>query len=97
MLKTCNSAIKKPLSIIFRNYISESTLPDIWKKRKKSNICPIHKQGDKQDNYKPVSLLPICGKGFEKLISNSLYEYLGEHKILSADQSGFRANDSYVN
>ena len=29
MLKTYNSAIKKPLSIIVRNYISESTLPDI--------------------------------------------------------------------
>ena len=96
MLKICESAVIKPLSIIFRNCISQSTFPDIWKK---SNICLIHKKGDKQviNNYKPVSLLPICGKVFERLIFNSVYEYLEEHKLLSADQSGFRANDSCVN
>ena len=66
---------------------------------KKSNICPIHKKGDKQviNNYRPLSLLPICGNVFETLIFNSVYEYLKEHKFLSADQSGFRANDSCVN
>ena len=43
MLQTCDSAIIKPLSIIFRNCISQSMFPDIWEK---SNICPIHKKGD---------------------------------------------------
>ena len=59
MLKICDLAIIKPLSIIFRNCINHSTFPDLWKK---SNICPIHKKGDKQiiNNYRPVSLLPIC-------------------------------------
>ena len=96
MLKICDSAIIRPLSIIYRNCISQNTFPDMWKK---SNICPIHKKGDKQviNNYRPVSLLPICGKVFERLIFNSVYEYLEEHKLLSADQSGFRANDSCVN
>ena len=66
---------------------------------KKSNICPIHKKGDKQviHNYKPVSRLPISGKVFEIIIFNSVHEYLEERKLLSADQSGFRANDSWVN
>ena len=66
---------------------------------RKSNICPIHKKGGKQviDNHRPVSLLPSCGKVFERLVFNSVYEYLEEHKLLSADQSGFRANDSCVN
>ena len=96
MLKICDSAIIKPLSIIYRNCISQNTFPDMWKK---SNICPIHKKGGKQviNNYKPVSLLPICGKGFERLIFNSVHEYPEEHKLLSADQSGFRANDYCVN
>ena len=90
------SGIIKPLSIIFRNFISQSTLPDMWKK---SNICPMHKKGDKQviNSYRSVLILPICGKVFEKLIFNSVYKYLEEQKLLSADQSGFRENDSCVN
>ena len=41
-------------------------------------------------------MLPICGKIFEGLIHNSLLEYLEKYKLLSAHQSGFRANDSCV-
>ena len=95
MLKICDLAIIKPLSTIFRNCISHSTFPDLWKK---SNICPIHKKGYKQiiNNYRPVSLLPICGKIFERLIFNSLFEYLEKYKLLSTHKSGFRANDSRV-
>ena len=67
MLKICDLAIIKPLSIIFRNCINNSTFPDLWKK---SNICPIHKKGDKQiiNNNRPVSFLLMCGKIFERLI-----------------------------
>ena len=39
-------------------------------------------------------MLPICGKIFERLILNSLFEYLEKYKLLSPHQSGFRANDS---
>ena len=57
----CDLAIIKPLSIISINCINNSTFPDLWKK---SNICPIHKKGDKQiiNNYRPVSLLPVSEK-----------------------------------
>ena len=63
MLKICDIAIAEPLSIISISCINQSMFPDIWKK---SNICPIHKKGNKQffNNYTPVSLLPICGKIF---------------------------------
>ena len=55
------------------------------------------KKGDKQVNiYRPVSLLTICGKIFERIISNSLFEYLKKYKLLSAPQSDFRASDSCV-
>ena len=96
MLKICDSAIVEPLSILFNNCLNQSIFPDT---RKRSNICPIHKKGDKQiiSNYRPVSLLPICGKIFERLIFNSLYEYVEENKLLSMHQSGFRSNDSCVN
>ena len=59
----------------------------------------MHKKSDKQviNSYRSVSILPICAKVFEKLIFNSVYKYLEEQKLLSADQSGFRENDSCVN
>ena len=94
ILKICDLPIIKSLSIVFRNCINNSTFPDLCKK---SNICPIHKKGDKQisNNYRPVSLLPICRKIFERLIFNSLCEYLEKYK-LSAHQSSFQVNNSCV-
>ena len=90
MLKICDLAVIKPFSIIFRICVNYSTFPDIWKK---SNICPIHKKGHKQviNKYRPVSLLPIFGKIFERLIFNYLLEYLDleKYKLLSTHQSGF--------
>ena len=70
MLKICDSAIIELLSILFNNCMNQSMFPDIWKR---SNIYPIHKKGGKQiiSNYRPVSLLPICRKIFERLIFNS--------------------------
>ena len=106
MLKLCDLAIVRPpsleivrppsLEIIFRNCVNQSTFSDIWKKL---NICPIHKKSDKQliNNYRPVSLLPICGKMFKRLIFDSLFRHLEEHNLLLAHQSDFQANDSCVN
>ena len=82
-----------PLSIIFKNCIDNGIFPDIWKK---SNIIPVHKKGDKQiiDNHRPVSLLPICGKIFKKLLFNSIFKFLDNNNLLSSNQSGFRPSDS---
>ena len=95
MLKISDLAIIKPISIILRNCINNSTFPDLWKK---SNICPIHKKGDKQtiNNYGPVSLLPIFEKIFKRLIFNSLFGYHEKYKLLSPHLSGFRAIGSCV-
>ena len=41
-------------------------------------------------------MLPICGKIFEGIIFNSLYEHVEKNKLLSVQQSGFRSNDSCV-
>ena len=43
------------------------------------------------------ALLPVCGKIFERIIFNSLHEYVEEKKLLSVHQSGFRSNNSCVN
>ena len=81
MIKICDEALVKPLSLIYKNCIDTGFFPDIWKK---SNIVPVYKRGDKQiiDNYRPISLLPICGKILEKILFNLIYEFLEENNLL---------------
>ena len=95
-IKLCASSISKPLHLIFRNCLETESFLKEWKK---ANIIPVHKKGDKQliTNYRPVSLLPICGKVFEKIIFNSLFVYLNNNNLLNSNQSGFRPGDSCVN
>ena len=73
MLKLCTTSISKLPHILFNNSVINECLPNEWKK---VNVIPVHKKGDKQviNNYRPVSLLPICSKTFEKIIFNSLFE-----------------------
>ena len=65
MLLLCDDSVIVPLRIIFNNILSTAIYPDMWKL---ANVTPIFKKGDKQliKNYRPISLLPICGKMFEK-------------------------------
>ena len=64
-----------------------------------ANVTPIFKNNNKQliENYRPISLLPICGKIFEKIIFNNLYNYLNANKFITKNQSGFRPGDSTTN
>ena len=96
MLLLCDNTVVLPLKIIFQNILDESIYPDIWKL---ANVTPIHKKEDKQlvKNYRPISLLPICGKIFEKIVFNNLYYYLNVNNLLTGNQSGFRPGDSTTN
>ena len=80
--KICDPTIVKVLSIIFKNCLQSRSFPNNWKK---SNVVPIHKKDDKQllQNYRPVSLLPICGKIFERTVFNPICQYLEKKSPLS--------------
>ena len=96
MLKICGSSIYKPLEVIFKQCIETGFFPSEWKK---ANIVPIHKKGDKQtlENYRPVSLLPICGKILERLMFNEMFNFSIENKLISSNQSDFKPGDSCIN
>ena len=57
---------------------------------KLANITPVFKKGPRtlKNNYRPVSILPIFVKIFERLISRQLLEFFDN--ILSKFQCGFR-------
>ena len=96
MLILCGDTAVIPLKILFNNILSTGVYPNLWKL---ANVTPIHKKDDKQKikNYRPISLLPICGKILEKLIFNQLYTYLTNNDLITKKQSGFRPGDSTTN
>ena len=96
MLQICGNSICKPLELIFKQSMESGSFPSEWKK---GNVVPIHKKDDKQclSNYRPVSLLPICGKIFERLIFNEMFKFFIENELVSPNQSGFKPGDSCTN
>ena len=66
MLKVCGDTICKSLELIFKQALTTGVFPPEWKK---GSMVLCYKKGDKQNlkNYRPVSVLPICGKIFKRL------------------------------
>ena len=95
MIKLYGKTIAIPLKLIFRSMLEEGVFPDDWKK---SNVVPIHKKDSKNliKNYRPISLLPIFSKTFERFMFNSLFNYFIQNKLFTDCQSGFILGDSCV-
>ena len=43
------------------------------------------------NNYRPISVISVVAKIFEKFTFEQLYEYLNNNNLISASQSGFRS------
>ena len=85
--------ITTPLTYIVNLSISSSQIPDDLKT---ARITPIYKKNSKMEagNYRPVSILSIISKIFEKVVYEQLDHYLSENKLLYEFQSGFRSSYS---
>ena len=59
-------------------------------------MTPIPKEGDKGklSNCRPISLLPVFSKVFERLAYTQMYDYLENNSILHKQHYGFRAKKS---
>ena len=60
---------------------------------------PVLKKNNKQElkNYRPISLLPVSSKIFERLLHESLFKFFTENNLVSLNQSGFKPGDYCVN
>ena len=96
MVKLCGNHLSVPLKIIFDSILVTGIFPDQWKE---ANVTPVHKKNDKQiiSNYRPISLLPVLAKVFERIIFKNLYNYLIFNNLITTNQSGFRPGDSCTN
>ncbi|XP_065582838.1 uncharacterized protein LOC136041956 [Artemia franciscana] len=59
---------------------------------KRAKAIPFHKGGSKLEieNYRPISILPLFSKIFEKIVQKRLYDHLMKTGMLSENQFGFR-------
>ena len=82
--------------LVFNNIMRTSNFPILWKL---ANVTPVFKKNDKRTikNYRPISLLPLISKIFEKILFNRLYKHLTNNNLITPNQSGFRPGDSPIN
>ena len=81
------------LSKLFYKIQQTCVFPDQWKVGK---ISPLFKKGSKADvtNYRPITLLNICSKVFEKCIFDALFEFVYDR--IPSCQFGFQKRKSPV-
>ena len=89
LLKDSAQYISRPLTHVINSSLTTSVIPEDFKI---GIITPIYKSGVKSDldNYRPVTVLPVCSKILEKCIHSQVSKFLEEKNILSETQFGFR-------
>jgi hypothetical protein len=97
VIKQCANvnSVCKALCYLFNISVEHGMFPS---KLKMAKIIPLHKGGSTTDvnNYRPISLLNIFSKVFEKLIHCRLTSFLDKYKLISNNQFGFRKGHSSV-
>ena len=76
VLKKCEPELSYILAELFNKCFKESCFPDCWKV---SSVVPVFKNvGERSTakNYRPVSLLSVVSKVFEKLVNNRIVDHL---------------------
>ena len=90
ILKSICEIISPCLMNIINRSLTTGVFPDSLKK---ARVTPIPTEGDKcnLNNYRPISVIPVFSKVFEKVAYTQLYDYLENNSILHKQQYGFRA------
>ena len=99
-LKNGAQILAKPISELCNLSMTLGSFPDACKIVK---VKPLFKKGSSNpsnyiktdpSNYRPISLLPLLSKVFERVVLDQTEEFLSLNKILYDYQSGFRKNHS---
>ena len=91
IIKSQNGIFSYVIHHNFNNSLHSSIFPS---ELKKADIIPIHKKKSKFDieNYRPVSILAVLSKIYERCMFDQIYCYFNQ--ILSKHQCGFRQGHS---
>ena len=91
LLKIAAPVIAGPMTKLFNYCIDVGEWPCQWKL---SNVTPVHKKDDEtsKTNYRPISVLSVIPKVFEKLQFDQLYSVFTP--VFSDNMSGFLSGHS---
>ena len=92
-IKPVAEHLESPLTFIINNFIVTSTFPGMWKIARISPIPKIVNPSQLKD-YRPISILPILSKIYEKLVLQQMTEFIEKQLIYHKHQSGYRKNHS---
>ena len=89
LLKSSAPTIIPSLTYIINLVICKGIIPADWKS---ARVSAIFKNDSKLDlnNYRPISVLPVSAKVFEKVGFDQTYNFLNDNNLLSKEQSGLR-------
>ncbi|KAL0851758.1 hypothetical protein ABMA28_000070 [Loxostege sticticalis] len=92
-IKCLKNIIIYRLTNCINTCLTRGVFPDTLKVAK---VTPIYKSGCKTDpsNYRPVSVLPVISKIFERVLYTRLNAYLVEKNFLNDRQFGFRSQSN---
>ena len=93
LLKSVRQSLSPFLAALMNKSISTGIYPHLLKHAK---VIPVYKTGDETDpcNYRPISLLPVFNRLFEKLMYKRLRSFCEKNDIFFSSQYGFRDNCS---
>ena len=94
VLKKCQPELSCILAKLLNKCLKESCFPDC---EKVSLVVPVFKNVGERftaKNYRPVSLLSVVIKVFEKLVNNRIVSHLEKCGLFSDFQYGFRSSRS---
>jgi hypothetical protein len=95
LLKQCFHHLLKPLTKLINISLENGIFPCALKTAK---VVPVFKKDNPRQtsNYRPISILPVLSKIFEKVFLEQLLSYLEHFHILCPEQFGFRKNRSTI-
>ena len=93
ILRSAKHIISQPLFVLLKKSLEHGIYPT---KLKVAEVIPIYKSDDPSDpsNYRPISLLSVFNRIFEKMMYYRLKSFLEKKNIFNDSQYGFREKRS---
>ena len=93
LIKQCRTQLTPALTLIINQCITHGLFPETLKI---ARVSVIYKKAENNifENYRPISILPVLSKIFERVLHNQLSLYFMNNHLFYVNQYGFRSNHS---